>query len=71
MGDKFRECDKFGAGVLLNYEGRTNNGTLGGGLVTSLLNALALAYLCMRFIAVASYDDLTISSYTIMKTVAR
>ena len=65
IGARARDCDKFGAGVHLTYEGKSQIGTLGGGMVTICLSILILTYLCMRTVAITRYADPAISSFII------
>ena len=65
IGTRARDCDKFGAGVHLTYLGKSQIGTLGGGMVSICLSILILNYFCMRTIAVTQHADPAIS-YSIM-----
>ena len=47
MRDKIRKCDRFGAGVSLNYAGDDMHGTFGGGIATFCLHGLILAFFVM------------------------
>ena len=63
--EKIRAYDKFAAQVHLMHEGETSSGTLCGGFVSVCLNALMLAFFCMRTLDVTSFSDPEISGYTI------
>ena len=62
---KLRACDEFGSPFGLKHGGETSFKTLGGGIATLVLKITALAYLCMRLIAVVTYGDPVITLYDI------
>ena len=47
------------------HKGKTERGTLCGGVASLCLSGLILAYFCMKALDVASFSDLAINSYTI------
>ena len=67
FGKKVRDCDKFGAQVHLTYQGKSQSGTLCGGVVSVGLSILILAYFCIRSIAVTQYKDPAINSYIVFE----
>ena len=62
---KLRACDGFGSPFSLKHSGETSFKTLGGGIATLSLRLIALTFLCMRLIAVVSYEDPLITLYDI------
>ena len=66
LANKVRACDKFGSPVGLTYEGKKKHETIGGGLVSAVLKTLILVYLCLKMVAVFSYQDPQISIYEVM-----
>ena len=62
---KLRACDEFGSPFSLMHSGESSFKTLGGGIATLILRVTALAFLCMRLIAVVSYEDPLITLYDI------
>ena len=67
IGEKLQGCDKFGATVSFTHEGRTNNGTCGGGIASVGLLALTFGYLCKSMLAMANFDDPSINIYTVLE----
>ena len=49
------------------YEGKTESGTLCGGIVSLSLSIFILAFFGMRTIAVTKYADPAISSHTVFE----
>ena len=67
IGDKIRSNDSFSAQVRLTHGEKDNYGTLCGGVASIGLKILILAYFCLRLHSVVSFEDPTLSSYTIME----
>ena len=65
MKETLRGCDLFGARIEFQHNGKTENGTVVGGVASVLLQLLTLAYFCMRLISVTSYEDPQITGYDI------
>lgn len=59
--------DRFATPLSFTYRGDTEYKTFGGGLVSILLGFLTLSFLCMRLMILFKYEDLKISSYTILE----
>ena len=53
--DKARDCDGFGAKVHLTYAGKSEVGTIGGGVTSLCLRVIIFAYAAWRIIAVANF----------------
>ena len=49
------------------YEGKTESGTIGGGIISISLSIFILGFFCMRTIAVTKYDHPAISSHTVFE----
>ena len=65
--NRVRACDKFGAKVGLNFEGKHSYETIGGGVMSGLLRIIILVYLCMKLLVVFNYKDPQISVYEIVE----
>ena len=65
IGKRIRNLDKFGASVHLMHRGKSESGTISGGVLSLCLGGLILAYLCMRTIALTKFKDPDLSSYTV------
>ena len=65
VGQKLRMWDRFSASISLTHEGQSKIGTLGGGIISLSIELLVLSYCIMRIIAVVSFQDPAISSYSI------
>ena len=57
VGERVRDCDKFGAKVQLKHKNEDYRGTFCGGFVSMLLRGLIIAYFSMRSIDVIIYQQ--------------
>ena len=67
LGDKIRSNDSFSAQIRLTHGGKDSFGTLCGGIASISLQIIILTYFCMRLLSVVNFEELQLSSYTIME----
>ena len=67
LSDKLSACDRSGAKLKIQVNGRDSHGNCCGGLCSLTAYFLTLSFLAMQLHRVLNYDDPTISSYVVME----
>ena len=66
IASTLRQCDMFGASISLKRDGMRSFVSTGGGLASIAIKVFILSFLCMQLIALVSYSDPQISSFTVL-----